>query len=42
VQGENKPADWPGPAQVYAGFPKDDTQWNFWERYLEFMEGRPW
>jgi phenylpropionate dioxygenase-like ring-hydroxylating dioxygenase large terminal subunit len=42
ITGENKPADWPGPGQVYAGFPKDDTQWNFWLRYSEFMEGRPW
>lgn len=42
ITGENKPADWPGPAHVYAGFPKDDTQWNFWLRYLKFMEGRPW
>jgi phenylpropionate dioxygenase-like ring-hydroxylating dioxygenase large terminal subunit len=42
ITGENKPADWPGPGQVYAGFPKDDTQWNFWLRYSDFMEGRPW
>ena len=42
ITGENKPDDWPGPGQVYAGFPKDDTQWNFWLRYSEFMEGRPW
>lgn len=42
ITGENKPADWPGPGQVYAGFPKDDTQWNFWLRYSEFMEGRAW
>ncbi|MFZ2176239.1 MAG: Rieske 2Fe-2S domain-containing protein [Rhodococcus sp. (in: high G+C Gram-positive bacteria)] len=42
ILGENKPSDWPGPGQVYAGFPKDDSQWNFWLRYLEFMEGSPW
>lgn len=42
ILGENKPADWPGPGQIYAGFPKDDSQWNFWLRYLEFMSGRPW
>jgi hypothetical protein len=42
ITGENKPVDWPGPGQVYAGFPKDDTQWNFWLRYTEMMEGRPW
>lgn len=42
ITGENKPSDWPGPAHVYAGFPKDDTQWNFWLRYSEFMEGRAW
>jgi hypothetical protein len=42
ITGENKPADWPGPAHIYAGFPKDDGQWNFWLRYSEFMEGRAW
>ncbi|WP_264004695.1 aromatic ring-hydroxylating oxygenase subunit alpha [Mycolicibacterium sphagni] len=42
ITGENKPADWPGPGHIYAGFPKDDTQWNWWVRYTEFMEGRPW
>jgi phenylpropionate dioxygenase-like ring-hydroxylating dioxygenase large terminal subunit len=42
VLGETKPDDWPGPGQVYAGFPKDDSQWNFWLRYVDFMSGRPW
>jgi phenylpropionate dioxygenase-like ring-hydroxylating dioxygenase large terminal subunit len=42
IRGENKPAGWPGPGQIFAGFGKDDPQWNFWLRYTEFMEGRPW
>lgn len=42
ITGESKPANWRGPGLVYAGFPKDDTQWNWWLRYTEFMEGRPW
>jgi hypothetical protein len=25
-----KPTTWPGPANVYDGFTKDDTQWNWW------------
>jgi nitrite reductase/ring-hydroxylating ferredoxin subunit len=35
--GENKPADWPGPALVYSGFTKDDTQWNWWQSWLRHM-----
>jgi hypothetical protein len=42
VLGDNKPDDWPGPGQVYSGFVKDDMQWNWWLRYLDFMTGRPW
>jgi len=31
------PEGWPGPGTVYAGFSRDDTQWNFWLRWLECM-----
>lgn len=34
---DTKPADWPGPGHVYAGFTKDDAQWNWWTRYFEIM-----
>jgi phenylpropionate dioxygenase-like ring-hydroxylating dioxygenase large terminal subunit len=40
--GERKPDDWPGGGHVYAGFGKDDNQWNWWLRYADFMSGRPW
>lgn len=40
--GENRPEDWPGPGKVYAGFTKDDSQWNYWLRYQDFMCGKPW
>jgi phenylpropionate dioxygenase-like ring-hydroxylating dioxygenase large terminal subunit len=35
--GENRPADWPGPGVVHAGFSRDDTQWNFWLKWFEMM-----
>src|SRR5271155_2834347 len=35
--GPNPPDGWPGPGTVYAGFSRDDTQWNFWLRWLECM-----
>lgn len=35
--GENKPAEWTGPGQVYAGFSKDDTQWSWWKAWLKLM-----
>jgi nitrite reductase/ring-hydroxylating ferredoxin subunit len=37
--GEHKPDDWTGGGYVYEGFTKDDSQWNWWLRYLEFMTG---
>jgi phenylpropionate dioxygenase-like ring-hydroxylating dioxygenase large terminal subunit len=37
--GENKPEDWPGGGHVYAGFGKDDAQWNWWVTYFEKMLG---
>jgi hypothetical protein len=35
--GENRPADWPGPALVHRGFSKDDNQWHFWLRWYDMM-----
>ncbi|WP_416877495.1 aromatic ring-hydroxylating dioxygenase subunit alpha [Litorimonas sp.] len=32
-----RPKDWPGPAEAYDGFTKDDTQWNWWLRYYDMM-----
>ncbi len=40
--GVNKPDDWPGSGYVYDGFSKDDGQWNWWLRWLQFMTGNPW
>ncbi len=34
---EPKPATWPGPALVYDGFTKDDTQWNWWLHWHRLM-----
>jgi phenylpropionate dioxygenase-like ring-hydroxylating dioxygenase large terminal subunit len=39
--GENK-GDWPGPGKVYGGFSKDDNQWEWWLRWLEFMTEGAW
>ncbi|MFA5496078.1 MAG: Rieske 2Fe-2S domain-containing protein [Porticoccaceae bacterium] len=35
--GENKPEDWPGGGKVFAGFAKDDTQWEWWRAYYTAM-----
>ena len=40
--GVNKPEWWPGGGFVYAGYTKDDNQWNWWLRYREFMMGHLW
>lgn len=37
VHNPERPADWPGPAEAYEGFTKDDTQWNWWLAYRELM-----
>ena len=37
LQGERKPAGWPGGGTVYAGFSKDDNQWAWWLRWREIM-----
>ena len=36
-RGENKPAAWPGPGRVYAGFSRDETNWDFWQRWFEML-----
>src|SRR3546814_539509 len=38
--GENKPDDWPGGGSVYAGFTKDDNQWQWWLAYRDLMLAR--
>src|SRR5271155_425969 len=37
LAGPSKPEGWPGPGTAYAGTSRDDTQWNFWLRWLECM-----
>jgi nitrite reductase/ring-hydroxylating ferredoxin subunit len=37
LAGTNTPDGWPGPGDVYAGFTRDDIQWNFWLRWLDCM-----
>lgn len=32
-----RPVDWPGPAEAYDGYTKDDTQWNWWLAYRDHM-----
>lgn len=35
---ENKAPDgWPGGGEYYSGFAKDDTQWNWWSRYFDYL-----
>jgi nitrite reductase/ring-hydroxylating ferredoxin subunit len=35
--GEQRPADWPGPGHVHAGYSKDDAQWAFWQRWADAL-----
>jgi hypothetical protein len=37
--GVTKKDGFTGPGLVYSGMSKDDTQWNWWLRYREFMLG---
>lgn len=37
VCNQTKPDNWPGPALVYNGFTKDDTQWNWWLQWHKLM-----
>jgi hypothetical protein len=39
--GHNPPEGWEGPEEVYDGFSKDDSAWNFWLRYRDYMSGAP-
>jgi hypothetical protein len=39
--GHNPPAAWEGPEEVYDGFSKDDSAWNWWLRYRDYMSGGP-
>lgn len=38
--GENRPADWSGGGKVFAGFAKDDSQWEWWQHYFDVMCGK--
>jgi len=40
LQGENKPADWPGGGIISEGFAKDDGQWYWWQRYFDYLTGK--
>ena len=37
--GHNPPEGWDGPEEVYQGFSKDDSAWNFWLRYRDYLSG---
>ena len=39
---EKRPDWWPGPGEVYGPWLKDDVQWKFWPRYLDFLSGQAW
>jgi phenylpropionate dioxygenase-like ring-hydroxylating dioxygenase large terminal subunit len=34
---ETRPDGWPGPGRVYAGFSRDDTNWDFWKRWFDLL-----
>jgi phenylpropionate dioxygenase-like ring-hydroxylating dioxygenase large terminal subunit len=36
---EGKPEGWPAGGHVYTGYSSDDTQWGWWLRYFDFLEG---
>jgi phenylpropionate dioxygenase-like ring-hydroxylating dioxygenase large terminal subunit len=36
-RGENKPKHWPGPGTVYAGFSRDETNWDFWSKWFSML-----
>jgi phenylpropionate dioxygenase-like ring-hydroxylating dioxygenase large terminal subunit len=36
----DKPANWPAGGHVYTGYSSDDTQWIWWARYFDFLEGK--
>jgi nitrite reductase/ring-hydroxylating ferredoxin subunit len=37
--GHKAPEGWEGGAEVYDGFSKDDSAWNWWLRYRDYMSG---
>jgi hypothetical protein len=37
ILGETTPEGWPGGGKVFAGFAKDDTQWEWWAAYYAAM-----
>jgi hypothetical protein len=39
--GHNPPEGWEGGEEVYEGFSKDDSAWNFWLRYRDYLSGAP-
>jgi len=40
LTGVNKPDTWPLGGDVYAGFSRDDPQWNWWQCYFDRLEGK--
>jgi phenylpropionate dioxygenase-like ring-hydroxylating dioxygenase large terminal subunit len=40
--GEPPEPGWGGGCETYTGFSKDDSAWNFWLRYRDYMTGTPW
>ncbi|MCU1360037.1 MAG: aromatic ring-hydroxylating dioxygenase subunit alpha [Ilumatobacteraceae bacterium] len=39
--GDNPLDDWKGGAYAYTGFSKDDSAWDWWMRYRQYMSGDP-
>lgn len=37
---EEKPENWPAGGHVYTGYSSDDTQWGWWSRYFDFLQGQ--
>ena len=37
LHGHERPEGWKGGGQLYPGFTKDDTQWNWWLNYRRLM-----
>lgn len=33
------PPNWPAGGYVYSGYSSDDTQWHWWSRYFDFLQG---
>jgi hypothetical protein len=39
--GDHPLEDWKGGAYAYTGFSKDDSAWDWWMRYRQYMSGDP-